>query len=429
MSNRHVGKEGLARHLRIIVFVLAGLAVLARPASAGTITVAWDLMTEANVTGYRIYVGTAPRNYTQTFDVSSTQDFFIFRNAFMGVRYYFAVAAQFDGATFGAKSGEVTAVGTRTVDGSLPDGARIADPAAVSSSCGVDCYVVTDVAHGLDEVSSLAVAGDGTVFAVEDGQRVIVLRGGTPVTAFEAEPGTTLRDLAIDPQFATSGRVFVSLLRAHDRASGAVEVLRLRYLSGALGEPSTIVIGPSVPLSAKAPIAAGDDGLLYLATPVLLARHPYSAAVLAFDQDGRSPSGQRSPLVARGFDGPVDLAWDAQSRAVWLMGADAGAEAQLVAVSAAGAGAALTNVVAAGESAAGVAIVSGAERRLLVAAGLDLIEEAPGTSDRLRISLEAYGTPVAVASSAGARYVATRTDGAAAYRIVKVQDGSAPIVR
>lgn len=420
---RRVGKEGAARRLLIFTFVLAGLALLARPASAGTITVGWDLMTASNVTAYRVYVGTSPQNYTQTFDVPVDKDFFIFQNAFMGLRYYFAVAAQFDNASFGPRSLEVSAVGTRTVGGSLGGGIRVPDPTLVSD-CGADCFVVTDLARDLGEISSIAVAGDGTVFAVESAQRVVVLRGGASLTAFEAEPGTTLRDVALDPQFATTGRVFVSMLRPRDRSTGDLEVVRLRYLAGSLGEPSTIVAGPSVPLEAAAPLTVGDDSLVYVALPALLARHPYSAAVLAFDQEGRA-AGTRGPIVARGLEQPLDIAWDAQNRAAWLIGRDAGSDGQLVTVSAAGARTAVSNVLAAGENAAGVAVASGAARRLLVAAGGDLIEEAPGTADSLRISLEAYGAPVAVATGAGARYVATRTDGVTAtYRIVKVEEGN-----
>jgi hypothetical protein len=81
--------------------------------------------------------------------------------------------------------------------------------------------------------------------------------------------------------------------------------------------------------------------------------------------------------------------------------------------------------LSAGDDAAAVAVVSGAARRLLVAAGVDLIEEAPGTADRVRISLEAFGAPVAVTAGAGARYVAVRHEGETdTYRVVKVEDGS-----
>ena len=411
----------LAKRLLFIFLVAAGLGLVARPAAAGTITVAWDLMSDADVTGYRVFVGTSSGVYTQTFDVPATSDFFIFRNAFMGVRYYFAVAAEFNSERIGARSGEVSAVGTRTVGGSLPDGARVPDQ-AVASECGADCFVVTDVASGLGDVSSIAVANDGTVFAVEDGRRVVVLRGGAGVTAFEAEPGTTLRDIALDPQFDATGRAFLSLVRAHDRATGDLEVLRLRYLAGTLGEPAAIVGGLSVPLEAAAPIVVGDDALVYLALPALIARHPYSASVLAFDQDGRAPAGQRTPWIARGLEQPLDMAWDPQARAVWLAGRDAAAAGQLLQVSQAAGAVAASNVTG-GEPAAALAVSPGA-RRLLVAAGVDLIEAAPGGADSLRISLEAYGSPGAVAARAGVRYVVVRDEGVSGSRVVKVEDGS-----
>jgi hypothetical protein len=411
----------LGRRLLFMFLVAAGFGLLARPAAAGTITVAWDLMSDADVTGYRVFVGTSSGVYTQTFDVPASSDFFIFRNAFMGVRYYFAVAAEFNNERIGARSGEVSAVGTRTVGGSLPDGARIPDQ-AVASECGADCFVVTDVASGLGDVSSIAVANDGTVFAVEDGRRVVVVRGGAAVTAFEAEPGTTLRDIALDPQFGATGRAFLSLVRSRDRMTADLEVLRLRYLAGTLGEPAAIVGGISVPLDAAAPIAVGDDALVYVALPSLIARHPYSASVLAFDQDGRVPDGQRTPWLARGLEQPIDMAWDGQTRAVWLAGRDAAAAGQLLQVSQAAGAVAFPNLTA-GEPAASVAVASGV-RRLVVAAGVDLIDAAPGGADSLRIALDAYGSPGAVAAWAGARYVVVRAEGASGSRVVKVEDGS-----
>jgi hypothetical protein len=131
--------------------------------------------------------------------------------------------------------------------------------------------------------------------------------------------------------------------------------------------------------------------------------------------------------VAPGLAEPADMAWDAQSRAVWLVGRDAGAKVQVLSVSRSAPTAAVeSTLVAAGEQAAGVAVASGTARRLLVAAGVDLIEAAPGTPDSLRISLESYGSPVAVTAAGGARYVATRVEAATdSYRVVRVEDGSA----
>ena len=399
------------------------LVVLARPASAGSITVAWDLMTDPEVTGYRVFVGTSSGNYSQTFDVSADEDFFIFKSAFMGVRYYFAVAAEFEDSRFGARSLEVTAVGTRTVSGGSPGRVRVGDSSG-PSDCGVDCFVVDEIARDRGEISALAVAPDGTIFAVENRRRVTVFRSGGAATAFEAEPGTTVHDLVLDPRFDSTGRVFVSLVRSQDPANGGVEVLRLRDVGGRLGEPATIFAGVSVPLAASATLAAGGDGLVYLALPALLSRHPYSAAVLAFDQDGRVPPGLRSIVIARGFDHPVDMGWDFQTQSAWLIGSNAGAETQLLPVSTRGPGTALSNVVGDGEETVGLAVDPATARRLVVAAGVDLIESAPGTSDSLRVPLEGYGVPVAVTAASGVRYVATRSDDASGtFRIVRVKAG------
>jgi hypothetical protein len=408
------------------MLVFAGL-LAAAPAAAGTITVGWDLMTEANVTGYRVYVGTRSGSYSQTFDVPADKDFFIFRNAFLGVRYYFAVAAQFDATAYGPRSLEVSSVGTRSV-AAMPDGARVSSN-NVLADCVVDCVVVKDLARGAGDISSLAVTPDGTVLAVQDGRRVVAIRDGVVSTAFEAAGGTLLRDIAIDPQFASSGRVFISLVRPLDRANGEIELLRLRLLAGALGEPATIVSGPPVPLSASVPFAVGDDGLLYLAIPALISRHPYSSALLAFDEDGRLPAGQGSPIVARGLDEPLDMAWDAQTRTVWLIGRNGGSDVQVLSLSRTGAAVNLMTVDAA-EAAPALAVMTGAARRLLVAMGVDLLQVAPGTSDSVRISLDGYGTPVAVAALGAVRYVATRPDGAAAsYRVLTVEDGAGGTTR
>jgi hypothetical protein len=310
----------------------------------------------------------------------------------------------------------------------MTEGTRLSSD-TVLADCVVDCVDVKDLARGVGEISSLAVSSDGTVFAVEGERQVIAIRDGAAVTAFEAAPGTRLRDVAVDPNFASSGRVFVSLVRPLDAANGEVELLRLRFLAGALGEPATIVSGPSVPLSSSVPFAVGDDGLLYLAVPALISRSPYSSSLLAFDQDGNSPPGQRSPVVARALDEPLDMAWDAQTRSLWLIGRNGGSDVQVLALSRTGDAVNLM-VVDAAAAAPALAVRSGAARRLVVATGVDLLEIAPGTSESVRISLDGYGTPVAVAASGAARYVATRTDGAApSYRVLKVEDGAGGVAR
>ena len=100
---------------------------------------------------------------------------------------------------------EVTAVGTRTVSGGSLGRVRVGDSNG-ASDCGVDCYVVDEIARDRGEISALAVAPDGTIYAVENRRRVTVFRSGTATTAFEAAPGTTLHDLVLDPRFDATGR-------------------------------------------------------------------------------------------------------------------------------------------------------------------------------------------------------------------------------
>jgi hypothetical protein len=432
MLKRRVGKEAQAKRF-LICFATLAFALFARTAAAGTITVAWDLMSGANVTGYRVYVGTAPGRYTQTFDVSADRYFYIFRSAFMGVRYYFSVAAQFDNSTFGPRSHEVTAVGTRTVAGDLPDGARVGDSVA-AGDCGAECFVVTSLARGLGEISSMAVSGNGTVFAVEGGRRVVALQSGAAITIHTAEAGTTLHEVALDPQFEVTGRVFVSALRPRDRATADVELVRLRYFGGTLAEPSALATGVSVPLATPVPFTVGGDGLLYLAVPSASGRGPYAASILAFDQDGRIPAGQRalSPVIARGLDAPVDLTWDSQAEVLWLAGHNQGASSQLLAVSREGTALSAPGVLGEADTVTSIAVAPSAGRRLLVGAGVDVIEATPGSADIQRIPLDAHGPVVAVAAArAGERVVAVRIDAPSGptHSILQVADGRAVLTR
>lgn len=431
MSIRPIVAEVPAKRLLIVVFTVA-LGLMAAPGSAGTITVGWDLMDDPKVTGYRVFVGTAPGRYTQQFDVEADRSFFIFRSAFMGVRYFFSVSAEFDNTTYGPRSVEVTAVGTRTVGGDRPDGSRVGDDV---SGCAADCYVVSTLARDLAEVSSLAVSNRGLTFAVEGGRRVVTFLDGAPVTVLTAQPGTTLQEIALDPAFDDTGRVFVTALRQRDGSSAELDVLRLRYLAGALAEPAAIATGVAVPSGATVPFSIDRDGLLYLAVPVATGRGPYSSSVLAFDQDGRVPAGSRgsSPVVATGLDHPEDLAWDDQPGLLWLAGRNTGGVSQVLAVSRSGTAAgAAAAVLGESDVVQAVAVASGATRRLLIGAGVDLIEASPDGSDVLRVPFDEHGEVVAAASIAGGGHVvAVRRDAVSGpvYAVLRVESGLARVTR
>jgi len=416
------------RRLLLAACLLASSRALA---AADSVTLMWDRNTEPNVTGYRVFVGTQSGVYTETFDVPAATPVFVYRNASTGSRYYFAVAAQADKSVFGPKSQEVSTAGTTTVGGGgVPDDdRRTAVPRGGTAECGPTCFVVTEVAAGLGAISSLAVSPDGSLFAVEAGERVLMTRGGVVTAVMIAPAGTRLLEMALDRDFAATGRVFVLQVRARDGSTGELEILRQRYLEGTLAESAAVVAGLAIPLGASASFAQGSDGLLYVALPATARRDPYSSSVLVFDQDGHVPDGQPagSPVIARGFDQPSALAWDTRSQGLWLVGRDQGAPADMISLMR-GSGSrvpSLPSDISREDGVTAVAVASGSSRRLLLAAGQDLVEVTPGLADSLRISLEGYGSPVAIAAApTGERYVAVRKDmpSGATYSLLKVEE-------
>ena len=65
-------------------------------ASATTATLSWDAVTDSNLGGYRIYLGTAPGNYTEFESVIKGVTSFTVEGLKRGTRYYFAVTAYDD---------------------------------------------------------------------------------------------------------------------------------------------------------------------------------------------------------------------------------------------------------------------------------------------------------------------------------------------
>jgi len=285
------------------------------------------------------------------------------------------------------------------------------------------CFVVSRVAGGLGEISALAASPGGALFAVEDGRRVISFEAGVARPVWVGDSAASLNTIALDPQFDVNGRVFVTQRRPHDRFTSELEILRLEYLAGALGRPATIVAGLSMPAALTAPFAVGGDGRLYVAMPVTSSRDPYSGSVLAFDQEGRTPDGQSSPVFAKALEQPTGIVWDSQSRMVWL----AGNGFQVLAVAPAGQRFEFASGAGADESIAAIGI--GSNRRLLVATGTDLVESVPG-EDGVRIGLDAYGTPVAIATGpAGERYVAVKDAETSSYSVLKIEAAASRRVR
>ncbi len=83
----------------ILLALLLGLYPV--KAIAGSVSIAWDPNTEADLAGYKVYVGTSPGTYPQTIDVGHVTTFTI-SDLTDGETCYFAVTA-YD--IFGNESG------------------------------------------------------------------------------------------------------------------------------------------------------------------------------------------------------------------------------------------------------------------------------------------------------------------------------------
>ena len=86
--------------------------VTANTSGPGTLRLAWDAVPDPRVIGYKVYVGTQPGVYTQTFDVGPATTW-TFPSPVAGQQYCFAVSAYIAGNVEGPKSAEVCGYGNQ----------------------------------------------------------------------------------------------------------------------------------------------------------------------------------------------------------------------------------------------------------------------------------------------------------------------------
>jgi hypothetical protein len=79
---------------KLVAFVMGFWAFLAwpGPVDAAAVSLAWNPNGEPDLAGYKVYVGTLPGIYTQTFDVLRVTTYTV-SNLAGGQTYYFAVTA------------------------------------------------------------------------------------------------------------------------------------------------------------------------------------------------------------------------------------------------------------------------------------------------------------------------------------------------
>jgi fibronectin type 3 domain-containing protein len=90
-----------------IVFLSSLLAFVAQTVPAAQVTLTWDAVTDATVTGYKIYYGTASRNYTNSIDVKKVTTYAV--NGLQdNTTYYFAATVYNAAKAESGFSNEVT---------------------------------------------------------------------------------------------------------------------------------------------------------------------------------------------------------------------------------------------------------------------------------------------------------------------------------
>jgi hypothetical protein len=111
----------------LLLLLLAILSLLVPAAHAGQVTVAWDPNPEPEVAGYKIYYGTSPGNYTESFDAGAATSI-VLSGLQDGATYFFAAVAYDASRNESGFSNEITYA--------VPAGATaVGDPSSGSTSC------------------------------------------------------------------------------------------------------------------------------------------------------------------------------------------------------------------------------------------------------------------------------------------------------
>ena len=85
--------------IAVVIFLAAGVIWFYYPTKTGTAKLSWNPNTEANLAGYKIYYGAAPRNndcpdgdYQNNIDIGNKTSY-VFNDLISGKTYYFSVTS------------------------------------------------------------------------------------------------------------------------------------------------------------------------------------------------------------------------------------------------------------------------------------------------------------------------------------------------
>jgi glucose/arabinose dehydrogenase len=210
----------------------------------------------------------------------------------------------------------VTVVGaTAPVENPLTSGEHFATKDGVQLAASLE-------AEGFFDIVDTALSSDGQLVVAERSGRITLrVADADPVSAtVDADDGQLLA-MALAPDFARSGHLFVVQARG-----GVFRVARYRLFEGHLIERMFVL--PDVPASRDpaATLRFGPDGKLYVAfddagnRSAALKLFEWSGKVLRLNPDGTTPDDQpaASPVFWSGMAAPGGLDWPREGHVLWL---------------------------------------------------------------------------------------------------------------
>ncbi len=241
------------------------------------------------------------------------------------------------------------AAGLSVASMAVPAGAAQA-PITGERPFSTKSFVAKEVAR-FDRPWAIAFLPDGRMLVTEKTGRLLLLSNGgreraevSGVPAVNSDGQGALGEVAVDPDFARNGLIYISYSSAG--SPNGIELMRARLVGSRLTEPK-ILYKAHPQLSGghyAGRIAFGPDGQLFLS---LGERQKFTPAqdptgvlgkILRLDRNGRAAAG--NPLAGKGFDpavwsyghrNPLGLAFDLEGR-LWdvEMGPKGGDEINLV---------------------------------------------------------------------------------------------------
>ena len=324
MGDRPIGRIALV--LLFTAFVLTG-----DTSFAGPIVVAWDPSRDPRVVGYRVFVGTTPGTYTETFDVDALTTSFRYEPKQARI-YYFAVSSYATGPVIGRRSAEVSSFGSPPAGSGPNSTGEAPDPDSywkslwesavwpMSAQAAREPVTVRTLMTSLAPITSPAATNDGRLFFIESGRRLQVmtsdaLAGSTVLAA--NDPAVMLTQVVVDPAFAETGVLYLGEIETTPNGSREFRIVRYRVQENAAGERVTIVHGIPLPASGEPQLAIDTRRRLHITVPAA-AMSGGRSLVLRLNADGtvppENPGG--SPVVAEHPGTLTAIAW--VSDRLWL---------------------------------------------------------------------------------------------------------------